>query len=149
MDWSPPGKDGKQDCPSHPESGRFGPEGCAVCLSIGAVAREVTLGEGESLVAAAESMGLPNGLQAEAKAWADYEFATARKEKMAGIADDLLDDGDPDSLELGLKAEQVAAKWGDTAAKLEKLAKADIGLRERMAAKEKRDRLLQKHGVGN
>jgi Txe/YoeB family toxin of Txe-Axe toxin-antitoxin module len=107
------------------------------------------MGEGESLVAAAESMGLPNGLQAEAKAWADYEFATARKEKMARIADELFDTGDPDSLEIGLKAEAVAAKWGDTAAKLEKLAKVDIGLRERMAAKEKRDRLLKSLGGGN
>lgn len=107
----------------------------------------VSLGEGESLVAAAESMGLPNGLQAEVKAWADYEFATARKEKLAAIADDLLDDAD--TLELGLKAEQVAAKWGDTAAKLEKLAKADVGVRERMAAKEKRDRLLKSIGGGN
>lgn len=106
------------------------------------------MGEGESLVVAAESMGLPNGLQAEAKAWADYEFATARKEKLAGIADELFDEGG-ESLEIGLKAEAVAAKWGDTAAKLEKLAKADIGLRERMAAKEKRDRLLKAIGGGN
>ena len=115
-----------------------------MCLAGGPSADVVALGEGESLVAAAESMGLPNGLQAEAKAWEDYQFATSRKEKLAGIADDLLEDGD--TLELGLKAEQVAAKWGDTAAKLEKLAKADIGLRERMAAKEKRDRLLKSLG---
>lgn len=145
MDWSPPAPDGKQTCPSHPESGRFGDEGCTACEA-GTSAEAVTLGEGESLVAAAALVGLPTGLQAEMWAWADYEFANARKAKLAGIADELLDNSE--TLELGLKAEMVAAKWGDTAAKLEKLAKVDIGIRERMAAKEKRDRLLESIGAG-
>lgn len=141
MDWTAPGPDGKQTCPSHPGSGRFGSDGCAECLAGGHVGISDAIGEGESLVAAAKALGLPDGLEAERKAWADYDFANERKAKLAAIADDLLDS--TETIEIGLKAEMVAAKWGDTAAKLEKLAKADIGIRERMAAKEKRDRLLK------
>jgi hypothetical protein len=143
VDWSTPGTDGKQTCPTHPESGRFGDEGCAVCLAGGPSADVITLGEGESLVAAAESMGLPNGLQAESMAWSDYAFATKRKEMAAERADKFFEGGDVES---GLKADATAAKWGDTAIKASKQAKADTGVRERMAAKEKRDRLLKSLG---
>lgn len=151
MDWTPPGEDGKQDCPRHPEAGRWA-NGCPICLSSPPVV-ESEPGEGERLCRDAERRGLPDAFEVEARMWNVWRMATRRSETAAAIADRLSqfpeDGAEPNALfdlDLAAKYEAVAAKYMDVSVKAGKLATVPVLHRERMAEMERRARLLKGQG---
>ncbi len=115
-------------------------ESCADCDAEPPTPEAPRPGEGELACAEAERLGLPNIYECEARAWESWSFARDRKFKLTELADRLFESMDPDDLDRALKAEAIAAKWGDTEIKAEKLGGAPVIVRERIAAADRADR---------
>lgn len=127
-------------------------------------------GEGEQAVAEAERRGLPDGMRVEEWSWRAFREARREASTCRSLAETcatraqqfidtqlvaMRDDGEGGMvqadnedqarrwLDLAAKFRQSVAKAIDTESKLLKLASGSVALRERRAAKERRDRLLR------
>ena len=170
--WTP-NADGTLSCPAHPDErpfhGHLG--GCAQCAAAPPVDPATATGEGERLCIEAAARGLPDGLEVETRAWRawrDSRNEATHGRKLATLCEERARrflDGDiiaetrdregqivqADSedqarrwLDLAAKLRQVVAKAIDTQSKLLKIGAEGTALRERQAAKEKRDRLIDR-----
>ena len=171
MPWTPTA-DGLLTCPDHPDAAPFaGHIGCPGCHAAPPAAPEPhSPGEGERLCAEAAERGLPDGLEVEERAWAAWRDARRDAKVSRALVAECLDRGrkfitgelvalrpDGEGGTVEADAEDQARKWFaiaatftqaaskslDTQSKVLKIGAEGTALRERQAAKERRDRLVK------
>jgi hypothetical protein len=157
--WTP-NADGTLSCPAHPDErpfhGHLG--GCAQCAAAPPVDPATATGEGERLCIEAAARGLPDGLEVERAHWNDRkrsvrDAAECRRwaHRLEALAEPLLASGMAEEraearewLKLAAAYRGGAHKASDTSNKHTARVAEATALRERQAAKEKRDRLIDR-----
>lgn len=127
--------DGRVLC-SHGKTFDPSKESCADCDNEDAITPSEALGDAELLVETARSLGIPDSLAVEKRAWDQYIQALT-------VVDTLVSNAETAPVDEALRWYTVAKGWADVATKINRGLGASITTREREALRERRDRMIK------
>ncbi len=133
-------------------------DSCSECTALAPTAEEIQPGEGELAVAEAARRGLPDGFEVEGLTWRSFKdarrearecralaaacFARGRMHLASDVMDPTAEDQARRWFAEGAKLKMAVAKAIDTQSKLIKLGAVVVQVRERIAAADRADRML-------